>query len=96
MLNLLSCYLSARHEYGVNCEPGTIFLRCIHCGRRSSGWAVDARVAATRPVSPVAVPVPRPVQSAAAVARVQPAWMQTAAEAPLGGRVLPFRRSVAR
>ena len=60
MLNLLNCYLSGRHEYGVNCKPGTIFLRCIHCGRRSTGWTVDTRIAAARPVpsAPVRVSVP--------------------------------------
>ena len=59
MWNWFNCYLSGRHEYGVWCEPGAIFLRCVHCGRRSSGWAVDnrgttpamqpAKRAATRP-----------------------------------------------
>jgi hypothetical protein len=40
MWNLFNCYLSGRHDYGMWCEPGAIFLRCIHCGKRSSGWAV--------------------------------------------------------
>jgi hypothetical protein len=40
MWDWFNCYLSGRHEYGVSCEPGTIFLRCMHCGRRSSGWHV--------------------------------------------------------
>ena len=26
------------------CEPGAMFLRCVHCGKRSSGWAVEAEV----------------------------------------------------
>jgi len=43
MWNWFTCHVSARHEYGVWCEPGTVFLRCVHCGRRSSGWSVDAR-----------------------------------------------------
>ncbi len=43
MWNWFNCYLSGRHEYGPWCEPGTIFLRCMHCGRRSSGWAIDAK-----------------------------------------------------
>jgi hypothetical protein len=38
MWNLLNCYLSGRHDFGVSCEPGAIFLRCMHCGKRSSGW----------------------------------------------------------
>ena len=41
-LNLLYCYLSGQHDFGVRCEPGQIYLRCIHCGRRSAGWAVNA------------------------------------------------------
>jgi hypothetical protein len=41
MWNWFNCYLSGRHEYGVWCEPGTIFLRCTHCGRRSSGWSLN-------------------------------------------------------
>jgi hypothetical protein len=61
MWNWFNCYLSGRHEFGVSCEPGTIFLRCTHCGRRSSGWAIDPKphpavVAAPKnaPKSPVA------------------------------------------
>jgi hypothetical protein len=38
--NWLNCYLSGRHDYGVSCASGSIFLRCIHCGKRSNGWAV--------------------------------------------------------
>jgi hypothetical protein len=41
MWNWLSCYLSGRHDYGITCEPGAVFLKCGHCGRRSTGWAVD-------------------------------------------------------
>jgi hypothetical protein len=43
MWNLLNCYLSGRHDYGMWCEPGQIFLRCMHCGKRSSGWAVGSK-----------------------------------------------------
>jgi hypothetical protein len=43
MWNWFNCYLSGRHEYGMWCEPGTIFLRCVHCGRRSPGWSVGAK-----------------------------------------------------
>ena len=43
MWSWFNCYLSGRHEYGMWCEPGAIFLRCIHCGRRSPGWALDAK-----------------------------------------------------
>jgi len=41
MWNWISCYLSGRHEFGVSCEPGAVFLRCVHCGRRSQGWALQ-------------------------------------------------------
>jgi hypothetical protein len=41
MWHWFNCYLSGRHEYGVWCDPGVIFLRCVHCGRRSPGWTVD-------------------------------------------------------
>ena len=43
MWNWFNCYLSGRHEYGVWCEPGAIFLRCVHCGRRSTGWSLDGK-----------------------------------------------------
>jgi hypothetical protein len=42
MWNWFNCYLSGRHEYGVSREPGAVFLRCVHCGRRSAGWAIGA------------------------------------------------------
>lgn len=42
MWNWLNCYLSGRHDYGVTCSSGSIFLRCIHCGKRSEGWMVHA------------------------------------------------------
>ena len=46
MWNLINCYLSGRHDFGVWCEPGTIFLRCVHCGKRSAGWSVAAKAVA--------------------------------------------------
>jgi hypothetical protein len=49
MMNWFNCYLSGRHEFGVWCEPGSVFLRCVHCGKRSSGWAIDQKVAPPRP-----------------------------------------------
>ena len=48
MWSWFNCYLSGRHEYRMWCEDGTMFLRCLHCGRRSPGWAV------TRQPAPVA------------------------------------------
>jgi hypothetical protein len=43
MWNLISCYLSGRHDYQVRCEPGAIFLTCNHCGKRSMGWELRAQ-----------------------------------------------------
>ena len=40
MWKWFNCYLSGGHDFGVWCESGTIYLRCLHCGKRSSGWAV--------------------------------------------------------
>ena len=40
MWNWLNCYLSGRHDFGITCSSGSIFLRCIHCEKRSNGWAV--------------------------------------------------------
>jgi hypothetical protein len=49
MWDWINCYLSGRHDYGRWCENGTIYLRCIHCGRRSCGWNIgDAPAAASR------------------------------------------------
>ncbi len=41
MLNWVLCYLSGRHDYTVWCEPGSVYLRCVHCGRRSPGWSLE-------------------------------------------------------
>jgi len=48
------CYLSGGHEFGVWGEPGMIYLRCLHCGKRSTGWAMgggNPRPADTSPVA---------------------------------------------
>ena len=57
MWNWFNCYLSGRHEFGVWCEPGQIFLRCVNCGSRSSGWWLNApeQVAPPTAHSPVVV-----------------------------------------
>jgi hypothetical protein len=49
MWNWLNCYLSGRHDFGVTCEPGAIFLRCIHCGKRSGGWELRGEQASLTP-----------------------------------------------
>jgi hypothetical protein len=71
MWNLINCYLAGRHEYGVWCEPGTVFLRCAHCGRRSSGWSLGASehthaAAKPAPKAPVTVAAVLPFKRAAA------------------------------
>ncbi len=54
MWNWFNCYLSGRHDYGMWCDRGAIFLRCIHCGKRSAGWSVDHKTHITAPIKPVA------------------------------------------
>ena len=65
MWNWFNCYLSGRHDYGIWCEPGAIFLRCVHCGRRSGGWSLEAKpqivTAAARPTLKTA---PAPTRAA--------------------------------
>ena len=43
MWKWFNCYLSGRHNFGISCEPGAIFLKCLQCGRRSPGWSVDQK-----------------------------------------------------
>lgn len=62
MWNWFNCYLSGRHEFGVWCEPGAIFLRCVHCGKRSHGWELNAKAAplpVARSHAKVSTPTPR-------------------------------------
>jgi hypothetical protein len=81
MWSWFNCYLSGRHDYGMWCEPGTIFLRCIHCGRRSPGWhlhgadapSVSHDATASTPRASVAKPV-------------------AVAVAPTPAAILPFKR----
>jgi hypothetical protein len=80
MWNWLSCYLSGRHDYSAWCEPGAIFLRCINCGRRSSGWSLDAR--------PQVSALPSRAPAAATVVKVTPVVSAPAHVT----RVLPFVR----
>ena len=56
MWNLFNCYLSGRHDYGMWCEPGQIFLRCVHCGKRSAGWTIGGKTQAIAERPPVAQP----------------------------------------
>ena len=70
MWNWFNCYLSGRHEFGVWCAPGSIFLRCVHCGKRSEGIAIEPKL---RHTHPAAAPATRPA------ARVVPFARSTAA-----------------
>ena len=67
MWNWINCYLSGRHDFGVTCSSGSVFLRCNHCGKRSNGWAVHAgqkmlaavaRPANLTPATSVSAPLP--------------------------------------
>jgi len=62
MWNWFNCYLSGRHEYGVWCQPGAIFLRCVHCGRRSAGWSIDNPHAHHHPTATVEPPAVKPAR----------------------------------
>ena len=81
MWNWLSCYLSGRHDYSAWCEPGAIFLRCINCGRRSSGWSLEAK-------PPGRAILPSRARAATTVVNVTPAVRASAHVT----RVLPFAR----
>jgi hypothetical protein len=86
MWNLFNCYLSGRHDYGMWCADGAIFLRCVHCGKRSSGWAVTAK--------PV-VAAPRASVVRTKVALVKPAPAMATVVPRVKTRVLPFGRAAA-
>jgi hypothetical protein len=72
MWNWFNCYLSGRHDYTTWCEPGAIFLRCIHCGKRTTGWELNTKSHAhPQPATAVVAPAPkaRVVQFQRAAAR---------------------------
>lgn len=72
MWSWFNCYLSGRHDYGMWCEPGEIFLRCVHCGRRSSGWSVEGKPATSVVTHPKAKVIDKRVASATLAPRVIP------------------------
>lgn len=53
MWKWFNCYLSGRHDFGMWCDDGAIFLRCLHCGKRSSGFSIDSKVQLARIKPPV-------------------------------------------
>ncbi len=73
MWDWFNCYLSGRHEFGVWCEPGAIFLRCVHCGKRSHGWELDGK-----PAPPAVLPHAPAAKSGSRATHVLP-FEQTAA-----------------
>jgi len=89
MWDLIHCYLSGRHDYGMWCETCQMFLRCVHCGKRASGGAVDAKF--QRPARPAVVTrgaiAPRP--GVAINAPIAPPAVVTSA------KVIPFDRAAA-
>lgn len=92
MWTWFTCYLTGRHDYGVWCEPGTIFLRCIHCGKRSGGWAISQLrkpEPAVTHVGPRALDATRTSGPAIAVSR---AATQAPAPAKASPRILQFDR----
>ena len=56
MWDWLNCHLFGRHEHGIWCDNGTIFLRCIRCGRRSPGWDVADTHGSVKPQLTAATP----------------------------------------
>jgi hypothetical protein len=79
MWNWFNCYLSGRHDYGMWCESGAMFLRCMHCGRRSPGWSVHANhQTSARPPAPK-VSTATTVPATARPAQVLPFERQVAA-----------------
>jgi hypothetical protein len=83
MWNWFNCYLSGRHDYGMSCERGAMFLRCTHCGRRSPGWSVHADHSAAA----------SNVHTAPPASKVHTATTVTAVARP--AQVLPFERHAA-
>ena len=69
MWNWLNCYLSGRHDFGITCCSGSIFLRCIHCGKRSNGWAVHDEQVLIAITAPVRQPVIRAARQLPFVSR---------------------------
>jgi hypothetical protein len=82
------CHL-CRHDYSLALEPGAIFLCCVRCGHRSSGWALDRKSDRPHP----------PETAVVRLAQLPSLPIATAVKAPgrrHQARVLPFTRSFAR
>jgi hypothetical protein len=82
MWNLFNCYLSGRHDYGMWCDAGAIFLRCVHCGKRSSGWAVAPKPVTSAQRAPIVQARVPQAQTAPVILTARPTV--SAGELPLG------------
>jgi len=60
MWKAIAFYLSGRHEYGISCGSGAVYLQCAHCGKRSSGWEIEPKPN----VGPTRLTVAKPVGKA--------------------------------
>jgi hypothetical protein len=49
MWDWINCHLLGRHEQSIACDQGSIHLRCLRCGHRSSGWQVDEQQVTLQP-----------------------------------------------
>jgi hypothetical protein len=58
MLKSIACYLSGRHQYGISCGSGAIYLVCAHCGKRSPGWSIDLKTQLGIKAAPMLVKAP--------------------------------------
>ena len=90
MWNLIHCYLSGRHDHGVWCESGEMFLRCVHCGKRSPGWPVEAKFHIT---APIAAATARPAGMAARVVPYDRSLVKDRLRAVprSAGKVIPYQ-----
>lgn len=81
MWKALNCYLSGGHDYGISCERGAMFLRCVRCGKRSSGWEVSSqsRVLAAATAKVESQTVTRTTPTRATPTRVLPFSRESAA-----------------
>jgi hypothetical protein len=77
MWDWINCHILGRHEETVCCEAGTVFLRCLHCSRRSTGWELQVMPPpgpiTRRPATPPVVRIdrrPAAVHAMSGMARV--------------------------
>jgi hypothetical protein len=86
MWDWLNCVVFSRHENAIWCENGAIYLRCLRCGHRSSGWDVEGTHDSCAPHAAPSAPL-RDHRTTAILTRVQAAT--AGAGAPDAARVSP-------